>query len=79
MYLNQMENCTQPTVITKDFCMVFYSRDTKLPASRSIRNLFSTGCLRPSERYKTNGFGRSYASSALLDPSITIVLNIICH
>lgn len=46
-----MENCTQPTVITKDFCMVFYSRDAKLPASRSIRNLFSTGCLRPSERY----------------------------
>ena len=48
--LLQMENCTQPTVITKDFCMVFYSRDAKLPASRSIRNLFSTGCLRPSER-----------------------------
>uniref|UniRef100_A0A8C5CBR5 plus-end-directed kinesin ATPase n=1 Tax=Gadus morhua TaxID=8049 RepID=A0A8C5CBR5_GADMO len=42
----EMENCTQPTVITKDFCMVFYSRDAKLPASRSIRNLFSTGCLR---------------------------------
>uniref|UniRef100_A0A4W5PMH1 plus-end-directed kinesin ATPase n=1 Tax=Hucho hucho TaxID=62062 RepID=A0A4W5PMH1_9TELE len=41
----EMENCTQPTVITKDFCMVFYSRDAKLPASRSIRNLFSTGCL----------------------------------
>uniref|UniRef100_A0A671NGP2 plus-end-directed kinesin ATPase n=1 Tax=Sinocyclocheilus anshuiensis TaxID=1608454 RepID=A0A671NGP2_9TELE len=39
----EMENCTQPTVITKDFCMVFYSRDAKLPASRSIRNLFSTG------------------------------------
>uniref|UniRef100_A0A673XJZ0 plus-end-directed kinesin ATPase n=1 Tax=Salmo trutta TaxID=8032 RepID=A0A673XJZ0_SALTR len=36
----EMENCTQPTVITKDFCMVFYSRDAKLPASRSIRNLF---------------------------------------
>uniref|UniRef100_A0A669BBN1 plus-end-directed kinesin ATPase n=1 Tax=Oreochromis niloticus TaxID=8128 RepID=A0A669BBN1_ORENI len=39
----EMENCTQPTVITKDFCMVFYSRDTKLPASRSIRNLFRRG------------------------------------
>lgn len=51
-----MENCTQPTVITKDFCMVFYSRDTKLPASRSIRNLFSTGCLRPSERYWIKDF-----------------------
>uniref|UniRef100_A0A672SV69 plus-end-directed kinesin ATPase n=1 Tax=Sinocyclocheilus grahami TaxID=75366 RepID=A0A672SV69_SINGR len=43
----EMENCTQPTVITKDFCMVFYSRDAKLPACRSIRNLFSTGAFRP--------------------------------
>uniref|UniRef100_A0A3P8WHR9 plus-end-directed kinesin ATPase n=1 Tax=Cynoglossus semilaevis TaxID=244447 RepID=A0A3P8WHR9_CYNSE len=50
-----MHNCTQPTVITKDFCMVFYSRDTKLPASRSIRNLFSTGCLRPSESNRVTG------------------------
>uniref|UniRef100_A0A8C6JBH7 plus-end-directed kinesin ATPase n=1 Tax=Melopsittacus undulatus TaxID=13146 RepID=A0A8C6JBH7_MELUD len=38
----EMENCTQPAVITKDFCMVFYSRDAKLPASRSIRNLFGS-------------------------------------
>uniref|UniRef100_A0A3P9HY16 plus-end-directed kinesin ATPase n=1 Tax=Oryzias latipes TaxID=8090 RepID=A0A3P9HY16_ORYLA len=50
-----MENCTQPTVITKDFCVVFYSRDAKLPASRSIRNLFSTGCLRPSESNRVTG------------------------
>uniref|UniRef100_A0A8C0ID00 plus-end-directed kinesin ATPase n=1 Tax=Bubo bubo TaxID=30461 RepID=A0A8C0ID00_BUBBB len=41
----EMENCTQPAVITKDFCMVFYSRDAKLPASRSIRNLFGSGSL----------------------------------
>uniref|UniRef100_A0A8C7PXA3 plus-end-directed kinesin ATPase n=1 Tax=Oncorhynchus mykiss TaxID=8022 RepID=A0A8C7PXA3_ONCMY len=45
----EMENCTQPTVITKDFCMVFYSRDVKLPTSRSIRNLFGTGSLRTTE------------------------------
>ncbi|CAL1579673.1 unnamed protein product [Knipowitschia caucasica] len=51
----EMENCTQPTVITKDFCMVFYARDTKLPASRSIRNLFSTGCFRPSESNRVTG------------------------
>uniref|UniRef100_A0A3Q2TUX0 plus-end-directed kinesin ATPase n=1 Tax=Fundulus heteroclitus TaxID=8078 RepID=A0A3Q2TUX0_FUNHE len=51
----EMENCTQPTVITKDFCVVFYSRDTKLPASRSIRNFFSTGCLRPSESNRVTG------------------------
>ncbi|XP_026882412.2 kinesin-like protein KIF1A isoform X2 [Electrophorus electricus] len=51
----EMENCSQPTVITKDFCMVFYSRDAKLPASRSIRNLFSTGALRPSESNRVTG------------------------
>uniref|UniRef100_W5KF38 plus-end-directed kinesin ATPase n=1 Tax=Astyanax mexicanus TaxID=7994 RepID=W5KF38_ASTMX len=51
----EMENCSQPTVITKDFCMVFYSRDAKLPASRSIRNLFSTGVLRPSESNRVTG------------------------
>ncbi|XP_030630592.1 kinesin-like protein KIF1A [Chanos chanos] len=51
----EMENCIQPTVITKDFCMVFYSRDAKLPASRSIRNLFSTGALRPSESNRVTG------------------------
>ncbi|PNJ10387.1 KIF1A isoform 9, partial [Pongo abelii] len=45
----EMENCTQPAVVTKDFCMVFYSRDAKLPASRSIRNLFGSGSLRASE------------------------------
>ncbi|XP_053502822.1 kinesin-like protein KIF1A isoform X2 [Ictalurus furcatus] len=50
-----MENCNQPTVITKDFCMVFYSRDAKLPASRSIRNLFSTGALRPLEGNRVTG------------------------
>ncbi|XP_041912390.1 kinesin-like protein KIF1A isoform X15 [Alosa sapidissima] len=51
----EMENCTQPTVITKDFCMVFYSRDAKLPASRSIRNLFSSGTLRASEGNRITG------------------------
>ncbi|XP_073726240.1 kinesin-like protein KIF1A isoform X21 [Misgurnus anguillicaudatus] len=51
----EMENCTQPTVITKDLCMVFYSRDAKLPASRSIRNLFSSGSLRPSEGNRVTG------------------------
>uniref|UniRef100_A0A3Q3GZM2 plus-end-directed kinesin ATPase n=1 Tax=Labrus bergylta TaxID=56723 RepID=A0A3Q3GZM2_9LABR len=45
----EMENCTQPAVITKDICMVFYSRDTKLSASRSIRNLFGTGSLRAAD------------------------------
>ncbi|XP_043926981.1 kinesin-like protein KIF1A isoform X17 [Protopterus annectens] len=51
----EMENCTQPAVITKDFCMVFYSRDAKLPASRSIRNLFGSGSLKPSESNRVTG------------------------
>uniref|UniRef100_A0AAY4EQL8 plus-end-directed kinesin ATPase n=1 Tax=Denticeps clupeoides TaxID=299321 RepID=A0AAY4EQL8_9TELE len=51
----EMENCTQPTVITKDFSMVFYSRDAKLPASRSIRNLFSSGSLKASEGNRVTG------------------------
>ena len=65
--LLQMENCTQPAVITKDFCMVFYSRDAKLPASRSIRNLFGSGSLRASERYQhPAGFGREERGEAML-------------
>ncbi|XP_051695291.1 kinesin-like protein KIF1A isoform X18 [Oryctolagus cuniculus] len=51
----EMENCTQPAVITKDFCMVFYSRDAKLPASRSIRSLFGSGSLRASESNRVTG------------------------
>ncbi|XP_059785104.1 kinesin-like protein KIF1A isoform X2 [Balaenoptera ricei] len=51
----ELENCTQPAVITKDFGMVFYSRDAKLPASRSIRNLFGSGSLRASESNRVTG------------------------
>ncbi|XP_067369448.1 kinesin-like protein KIF1A isoform X8 [Channa argus] len=51
----EMENCTQPAVITKDICMVFYSRDTKLSASRSIRNLFGTGTLRAADGNRVTG------------------------
>ncbi|XP_076582767.1 kinesin-like protein KIF1A isoform X10 [Chaetodon auriga] len=51
----EMENCIQPAVITKDICMVFYSRDTKLSASRSIRNLFGTGSLRAADGNRVTG------------------------
>ncbi|KAM9761883.1 kinesin-like protein KIF1A isoform 28-T30 [Menidia menidia] len=51
----EMESCTQPAVITKDVCMVFYSRDTKLSASRSIRNLFGTGSLRGADGNRVTG------------------------
>nr|XP_061790561.1 kinesin-like protein KIF1A isoform X4 [Nerophis lumbriciformis] len=51
----EMEKCTQPAVVTKDVCMVFYSRDTKLSASRSIRNLFGTGSLRAADGNRVTG------------------------
>ncbi|XP_064194968.1 kinesin-like protein KIF1A isoform X14 [Anguilla rostrata] len=51
----EMESCAQPTVITKDFCMVFHSRDAKLPASRSIRNLFGSGGLKATEGNRVTG------------------------
>ncbi|XP_029284843.1 LOW QUALITY PROTEIN: kinesin-like protein KIF1A [Cottoperca gobio] len=51
----EMENCTQPAIITKDICMVFYSRDTKLSSSRSIRNLFGTGSLRAADGNRVTG------------------------
>ncbi|XP_034036577.1 LOW QUALITY PROTEIN: kinesin-like protein KIF1A [Thalassophryne amazonica] len=51
----EMESCTQPAVITKDICMVFYSRDTKLSASHSIRNLFGTGSLRAADGHRMTG------------------------
>ncbi|CAL8252339.1 unnamed protein product [Merluccius merluccius] len=51
----EMENCTLPTAITKDVCMVFYSRDTKVPASHTIRTLFGTGSLRATEGNRVTG------------------------
>ncbi|KAM9795991.1 kinesin-like protein KIF1A isoform 3-T3 [Syngnathus typhle] len=51
----ELEKCTQPAVVTKDVCMVFYSRDTKLSASRSIRNLFGTGNLRAADGNRVTG------------------------
>ncbi|XP_069069768.1 kinesin-like protein KIF1A isoform X2 [Pleurodeles waltl] len=51
----ELEKCIQPAVITKDFCMVFYPRDAKLPVSRTIRNLFGSGNLRASESNRVTG------------------------
>ncbi|XP_069474241.1 kinesin-like protein KIF1A isoform X2 [Ambystoma mexicanum] len=51
----EMKDCIQPAVITKDFCMVFYSRDAKLPASRSIRNFFGSGAMQVSESNRVTG------------------------
>lgn len=41
--LPQLDHCIQPAIITKDICMVFYSRDAKISPPRSLRNLFGTG------------------------------------
>uniref|UniRef100_A0A286Y325 plus-end-directed kinesin ATPase n=1 Tax=Cavia porcellus TaxID=10141 RepID=A0A286Y325_CAVPO len=80
----EMENCTQPAVVTKDFCMVFYSRDAKLPASRSIRNLFGSGSLRAAEgprglmvaqcgRCWVGGAGMQRRRRRVLDTSVAYV------
>ncbi|XP_067826472.1 kinesin-like protein KIF1B isoform X2 [Heptranchias perlo] len=39
----ELDHCIQPAVITKDICMVFYSRDAKISPPRSLRNLFGSG------------------------------------
>lgn len=41
--LSQLDHCIQPAIITKDICMVFYSRDAKISPPRSLRNLFGSG------------------------------------
>uniref|UniRef100_A0A8B9CI35 plus-end-directed kinesin ATPase n=1 Tax=Anser brachyrhynchus TaxID=132585 RepID=A0A8B9CI35_9AVES len=38
----ELDHCIQPAVITKDVCMVFYSRDAKISPPRSLRNLFGS-------------------------------------
>uniref|UniRef100_A0A8C5TT81 plus-end-directed kinesin ATPase n=1 Tax=Malurus cyaneus samueli TaxID=2593467 RepID=A0A8C5TT81_9PASS len=42
----ELDHCIQPAVITKDVCMVFYSRDAKISPPRSLRNLFGSGMQR---------------------------------
>ncbi|XP_075459654.1 kinesin-like protein KIF1B isoform X17 [Ascaphus truei] len=39
----ELDHCIQPAVITKDVCMIFYSRDAKISPPRSLRNLFGSG------------------------------------
>uniref|UniRef100_A0A7N6B5V2 plus-end-directed kinesin ATPase n=1 Tax=Anabas testudineus TaxID=64144 RepID=A0A7N6B5V2_ANATE len=39
----ELDHCIQPAIITKDLCMVFYSRDAKISPPRSLRNLFGSG------------------------------------
>uniref|UniRef100_A0A8C5CF51 plus-end-directed kinesin ATPase n=1 Tax=Gadus morhua TaxID=8049 RepID=A0A8C5CF51_GADMO len=39
----ELDHCIQPAIVTKDICMVFYSRDAKISPPRSLRNLFGSG------------------------------------
>ncbi|CAF0753828.1 unnamed protein product [Didymodactylos carnosus] len=46
----EFENCIQPAVITKDLCLVFYPRDSRITSPvRSLRNLFSSVAYRNSD------------------------------
>lgn len=50
----QLDHCIQPAIITKDICMVFYSRDAKISPPRSLRNLFGSGYSKTPDWYKTS-------------------------
>ncbi|MGH0121715.1 UNVERIFIED_CONTAM: hypothetical protein FKN15_000187 [Acipenser sinensis] len=39
----ELDHCIQPAVITKDVCMVFYSRDAKICPPGSLKSLFGRG------------------------------------
>ncbi|XP_058265515.1 kinesin-like protein KIF1B isoform X5 [Hemibagrus wyckioides] len=39
----ELDHCIQPAIITKDICMVFYSRDAKISPPRSLKSLFGSG------------------------------------
>uniref|UniRef100_A0A8C2WK97 plus-end-directed kinesin ATPase n=1 Tax=Cyclopterus lumpus TaxID=8103 RepID=A0A8C2WK97_CYCLU len=43
LFYLSLDHCIQPAIITKDICMVFYSRDAKISPPRSLRNLFGSG------------------------------------
>lgn len=50
---SQLDHCIQPAIITKDVCMVFYSRDAKISPPRSLRNLFGSGYSKTPDWYGT--------------------------
>lgn len=52
----QLDHCIQPAIITKDICMVFYSRDAKISPPRSLRNLFGSGYSKTPDWYKTSDY-----------------------
>uniref|UniRef100_A0A8C1FM89 plus-end-directed kinesin ATPase n=1 Tax=Cyprinus carpio carpio TaxID=630221 RepID=A0A8C1FM89_CYPCA len=51
----ELDHCIQPAIITKDICMVFYSRDAKISPPRSLRNLFGSGYSKTPDCNKVTG------------------------
>ncbi|XP_025909420.1 kinesin-like protein KIF1B isoform X15 [Nothoprocta perdicaria] len=51
----ELDHCIQPAVITKDVCMVFYSRDAKISPPRSLRNLFGSGYSKTPDANRVTG------------------------
>ncbi|XP_072012583.1 kinesin-like protein KIF1B isoform X21 [Engystomops pustulosus] len=51
----ELDHCIQPAVITKDVCMVFYSRDAKISPPRSLRNLFGSSYSKSPDCNKVTG------------------------
>ncbi|XP_069774565.1 kinesin-like protein KIF1B isoform X3 [Narcine bancroftii] len=51
----ELDHCIQPAVITKDICMVFFSRDAKISPPRSLRNLFGSGYAKTPDCNRVSG------------------------
>ncbi|XP_077168436.1 kinesin-like protein KIF1B isoform X5 [Paroedura picta] len=51
----ELDHCIQPAVVTKDVCMVFYSRDAKISPPRSLRSLFGSGYSKSPDANRVTG------------------------
>ncbi|NWR08037.1 KIF1B protein, partial [Paradoxornis webbianus] len=51
----ELDHCIQPAVVTKDVCMVFYSRDAKISPPRSLRSLFGSSFSRSPDSNRVTG------------------------
>ncbi|XP_074414950.1 kinesin-like protein KIF1B isoform X3 [Zonotrichia albicollis] len=51
----ELDHCIQPAVITKDVCMVFYSRDARISPPRSLRSLFGSGYSKSPDSNRVTG------------------------
>lgn len=51
----ELDHCIQPAVITKDVCMVFYSRDARISPPRSLRSLFGSGYSKSPDANRVTG------------------------